>query len=567
MKDIRSGMDDAAFKHKPGISIEELESRSTRFHGGETAAQPTSGTGVSTPEMSLHPVSRGNHPGDREPEHVMARHPDRRQVLAITDDRVLLDTLHRLFARRDVRILTCTNRIPGIDDLDRMGPDLVLFDSAFPEMTMDEVLGNLKRIDPCIPLILATDRATSIDCTTSEEESIYDVVEKPVNGKALLRSILRGLEHCGLARFKRNHIKVMEDAIQEKTMEIVRTKDFLKGILNSSTLVSVVLTDLEQNVLFWNKGAENIFGYSADEIVGTKITRLYPADSLTTDTVDQLRGTVQRSGRTVQGKMKQVAKDGSVLTVSLAISPMLDAFGEIQGILGVGLDVTEEVRQQKKIVELLSQVKKTQEVSIFTLARLAESRDEETGFHLSRIQQYCRILCNGLAELPRHRETVTRFFADDLYQSCVLHDIGKVAIPDSILMSKEKFGPKEREIMQQHPMVGGQAIEEAVERLGEKSFLTIGMEVAYYHHEHWDGSGYPFGMKGPEIPLSARIVAVADVYDALTSQRRYKGAFSHEETCRIIVEEKGRQFDPDVVEVFQDLADEFRTVRNTFTST
>jgi putative two-component system response regulator len=105
-------------------------------------------------------------------------------------------------------------------------------------------------------------------------------------------------------------------------------------------------------------------------------------------------------------------------------------------------------------------------------------------------------LCEGLAESPRFQDVVTQRFADDLYQSCVLHDIGKVAIPDSILLSCEKFGPEERKIMERHPVVGGRALEEAVKILGEASFLTVGMEVAYYHHEHWDGSGYPFGLKG-----------------------------------------------------------------------
>ncbi len=489
---------------------------------------------------------------------------DRKRVLAISDDRGFLSVLHDLLVKQGIRVVEYTEHIPRIKDLGRISPHLVVLDLGLSEMNADDVLGEIKLVDDCIPVILMVDRSFQSTALTAEGVNVYDVVEKPVREQALLRVVMRGLEHGELARFKRNHLKMMEDAVQEKTLEILRTKDFLKGILNSSTLVSVVLTDLDQNVLFWNTGAENIFGYKADEIVGRKITRLYPADSLTTETVDQLRNTVQRGGGTVQGKMKQLAKDGRVLTVALAISPMVDALGEIQGILGVGLDVTEEVRQQEEIIRLLAQVKKTQEVSIFTLAKLAESRDEETGFHLYRIQQYCRLLCNGLARLPYYRDVVTPCFTEDLYQSCVLHDIGKVAIPDSILMSKEKFGPEEREIMERHPVVGGRALEEAVERLGERSFLTVGMEVAYYHHEHWDGSGYPFGLRGTEIPLSARIVAVADVYDALTAGRRYKTTFSHDETCKLIIENKGRQFDPDVVEVFQELAGEFCNIRNTF---
>lgn len=342
-------------------------------------------------------------------------------------------------------------------------------------------------------------------------------------------------------------------------------RDFLRGILNSSTLVSVVLTDLDQNVLFWNTGAENIFGYTAQEMVGSKVTKLYPPDALSRETVEELRNLVKNREGTVQGKMKQVAKDGQMLTVSLALSPMLDRFGELQGILGVGLDVTEEVRQQKEILSLLSQVKKTQEVAIFTLAKLSESRDEETGLHLMRIREYCKVLCEGLATREAYRETITPKFTEDLYQSSVLHDIGKVAIPDEVLKSSGVFSPQEREIMERHPLVGGKALEEAVSKLGERSFLTTGVEVAYYHHERWDGKGYPFGLEGEDIPIAARIVAVADVYDALTSKRRYKRAFSHAEACELIVQEKAKQFDPLLVEVFQELESDFRSIRETHT--
>lgn len=562
--DIRSGMNDAAFIKKYGISVTDLKSLFAKYLDSGSLGPPTIDKTVTRPETGGSIDGKVSHLDGESPEPMVVRRVDRKRVLVMSNDCGFLDLLGDLLTRRDVRTLTCADEIPGIEDLDRMNPDLVVVDLDFPGINADDVLNKVKQIDDCIPVILVADSKNRAAAMGPEGDNIHGIVEKSFPSRALLRVVMRGLEYGELARFKRNHLRAMEEAIQEKTMEIVRTKDFLQGILSSSTLVSVVLTDLDQNVLFWNTGAENIFGYKANEIVGTKITRLYPADSLSTETVEQLRSMVQRGTGTVQGKMKQIAKDGRVLTVSLAISPMLDAFGTIQGILGVGLDVTEETRQQEEIVRLLSLVQKTQEVSIFTLAKLADSRDEETGFHLNRIQQYCRLLCIGLARLPGYRDIVTPGFTDDLYQSSVLHDIGKVAIPDSILKSTEKFGPNERKIMEQHPVVGGRALEEAVTMLGEKSLLTIGMEVAYYHHEHWDGSGYPFGIKGQEIPLSARIVAVADVYDALTTRRRYKRAFSHEETCGLIVEKKGKQFDPDIVGVFQDMAGEFRKVRDKF---
>jgi response regulator RpfG family c-di-GMP phosphodiesterase len=262
--------------------------------------------------------------------------------------------------------------------------------------------------------------------------------------------------------------------------------------------------------------------------------------------------------------MKQVAKDGRILTMLLAISPVLDSAGEVRGILGIGQDVTQETLLHDELQQSFELLKKTQDVTIFSLAKLAESRDEETGLHLARIQEYCRALCKRLAARQHHQEQMTPEFIDDLVRSSVLHDIGKVAIPDSVLNSREKFKPEDVAVMRRHPLVGGKALEDAEKRLGERSFLSIGSDVAYYHHEHWDGGGYPFGFKGQEIPLSARIVAIADVYDALTTERRYKRSFSHEEAFRIIVGSKGKQFDPELVEVFQELEAEFKRIRDQF---
>jgi PAS domain S-box-containing protein len=390
----------------------------------------------------------------------------------------------------------------------------------------------------------------------------FDCLDKPVDSRLLHLAIKRSIEHFNLNRLRLNYQRLVRETVDAKTKEITRGRDFLKGMLNSSTLVSVILTDLDQNIRFWNKGAENIFGYSAEEMLGAKITRIYPKDKGTIETVRDLQDEVKGLLRTVHGKMRQIAKDGRELTILLAISPMVGTDGQVQGILGIGQDVTEETRLHDELIKSMEMLKKTQDVSIFTLAQLAESRDEETGSHLRRIQSYCRIICRRLAAGDKYADLMTEQFTEDLVRSSLLHDVGKVAMPDSVLLSHSVFTDEEYAIMKMHPVYGGKALQEAVEKLGEESFLSLGRDVAYYHHERWDGAGYPMGLKGEAIPLAARIVALADVYDALTTARRYKPAFSHEKAFEMIVREEGKQFDPDLVDAFLAEEAEFKRVRS-----
>jgi putative two-component system response regulator len=219
---------------------------------------------------------------------------------------------------------------------------------------------------------------------------------------------------------------------------------------------------------------------------------------------------------------------------------------------------TEELRKSNETI------KKIQGASVFALARLVESRDGETGFHLKRLQNYCRVLCGQLSLRERYGGSMNGQFIEDLVQCSVLHDIGKVAIPDNILFYPGRFSDAEFEIMKQHAVAGGKALEDAAAEVGEgENFLLIGRDVAYYHHERWDGKGYPLGLKADHIPLSARIVALADVYDALTTERRYKRAYSHQEALQKIRAERGMQFDPEVVDAFLEVEDVFRSIRET----
>jgi putative two-component system response regulator len=219
---------------------------------------------------------------------------------------------------------------------------------------------------------------------------------------------------------------------------------------------------------------------------------------------------------------------------------------------------------EARIRDRTAQLERTQQVAIFSLAKLAESRDNETGEHIDRMRSYAREIALELSSWSKHEATVSSTFVDRLFISSPLHDIGKVGIPDGILLKPGKLSPEEFEIMKAHTVIGGDTLKAADYEAGGDSFMAMGRDIAYYHHEKWDGSGYPYNLRGEQIPLAARIVALGDVYDALTSRRPYKEAFSHEKSKAIILQGKGSHFDPDVVDAFLAREVNFIEVRKSF---
>jgi response regulator RpfG family c-di-GMP phosphodiesterase len=216
--------------------------------------------------------------------------------------------------------------------------------------------------------------------------------------------------------------------------------------------------------------------------------------------------------------------------------------------------------QQHEMVETNRQLHQTQDVTIFALAYLAEMRDIGTKKHLERTAQYVRLLAEELFKLSKYHTYIRPSYIADLTKSVLLHDIGKVAIPDSILKKPGELTPEEFEIVKKHCEYGTQVLKMADEKLSFQSFLKIAIQMVATHHEKWNGTGYPCGLKGDAIPLSGRIMALADVYDALRSDRCYKKGLSHEEACRIIWQEKGKHFDPEIVDVFFGIKDKFHEV-------
>jgi len=216
---------------------------------------------------------------------------------------------------------------------------------------------------------------------------------------------------------------------------------------------------------------------------------------------------------------------------------------------------------EQKVAERTRQLSEVQDVTILAMATLAETRDNETGNHIRRTQNYVRALAIKLRDHPRFSEFLTTENIELLYKSAPLHDIGKVGIPDSVLLKPDRLTDEEFEIMKSHTTMGRDAIAVAEEKLDvSHSFLRFAREIAHYHQEKWDGTGYPEGLSGDEIPLPARLMAVADVYDALISRRIYKPPLSHDEATEIIKDGRESHFDPDVVDAFLDISDECQDI-------
>ena len=214
-----------------------------------------------------------------------------------------------------------------------------------------------------------------------------------------------------------------------------------------------------------------------------------------------------------------------------------------------------------EVARRTEQVQIIQDVTIMAMASLAETRDNSTGNHIRRTQHYVRALATKLSSLPRYASELDEQTIESLFKSAPLHDIGKVGIPDAILLKPGKLTPEEFEIMKNHTVLGRDTILAAEKMIDAPStFLRHAREIAMSHQEKWDGSGYPEGLAGEAIPLAARLMAVADVYDALISRRVYKPPFPHEKAVAIITEGRGKHFDPDLVDAFLLIQDEFRAI-------
>ena len=213
---------------------------------------------------------------------------------------------------------------------------------------------------------------------------------------------------------------------------------------------------------------------------------------------------------------------------------------------------------KQMVDERVKEISDLQNAIIIWIAEIIEFRDEETGQHVERVQKYLRVLLDEMKKMESYAEEIKAWDVDAFLKSALLHDVGKIKIRDDVLLKKSRLTDEEFEDMKLHSLHGKNLLESLQNKVPGQTFLDYAKELAYKHHERWDGTGYPDRLKGEEIPLQARMMSIVDVYDALTSERPYKKALSHDEALRTIVDDRGTQFDPDLTDLFLKLSDQIK---------
>jgi len=321
----------------------------------------------------------------------------------------------------------------------------------------------------------------------------------------------------------------------------------------------VVLVERNGRILYASSSFYSHFGLVRGD--ATNILDLVPGHARQ-QMQDNLLDTVGR-GKIVTGFQTEfVFGDDRVVAVEIN-GNMLKRQGRMIGLQLIIRDISDRIVMEQEIRKGLYLRKQTETAAIMALARLSEHRDVTTDNHLERIREYSRVIAEALAGRSEYRHVLSSSRLEDLVMASVLHDIGKVGIPDAILFAAQEPSEEDEVLIRQHTIFGGDVIK-SMEKSEEtdSGFLRFARNIAYFHHECWDGSGYPFGLKGDDIPIEARIVALADFYETLTMATDPAGQLTHAQALQVIIQEAGSRFDPDIVDAFVSREQEFVEIFN-----
>lgn len=517
------------------------------------------------------------------------------KILFVDDEVLLLEGIKRQF-RRDFNITSAESGAAGLALLAESGPyALVVSDYNMPSMDGIAFLNQVYQLYPHTVLVMLTGRAElDIAINALHNAHISRFLNKPCPKEVLQETLTDGLEQYRLriseqilqSQLKQANQQLnllnnhLESLIDEKTRALQLQYRYVANItqLDSSqeiiqTLMHSVseLTGLDRIILWLSPQMDGLFScYHPSETEFLPFHANTCPDGLIHQT---LKDKQIWHAATVPDKQASEFDKSLFAGQPLLCLPLQSQ----QGLLGLLNLAGAHDHLENDALEALSGIADVtatallshwrseaftdaQDAIITALAKLSEYRDPETGAHLLRLKKYSALICRYLAETAKYQDIITPEFTRDLVRSSPLHDIGKVGIPDAILKKPGRLTEEEFEIMKTHAQIGGDTLRTVFEQYPSQSFIKCGMDVAYGHHEKWNGSGYPAGLAGESIPLAARILALVDVYDALTSSRVYKAPFSREQANAIIGEGSGSHFDPDIVSAFNNNEAEFHSI-------
>jgi len=510
-------------------------------------------------------------------------------VLVVEDETELRFILVAHLRASGFEVFEAVDGLKGIEIATDKLPDLIIMDIGLPVMDGIAATRTLKSDDrtSTIPIIMLTARSSTEDIVRGLEAGAQEYLVKPFDVAELLARV-RTVHRLARAHKDLDRLNTqLEAEVDDKTRRLQLLYEFMRDLNHADSrdeIFDLLIRCVEQTT-----GARRISLFltdsSGENLVCERAVGIEPviAENLQVKKAEGITGQVFQSGKTVVAKTYGTANPpGRTYARDTFLStPLISASLETQyGSMGV-LNVTEktdntafsedEIECIRSVADAAAvalanvtrRVRLEQSVRVLlqTVGRLAEYRDEETTQHLERVTRMARVLAWELHRDGPYATLVTEDFIDSLVQAAPMHDIGKVGIPDEILTKPGKLTDEEFQIMKTHTDIGRRVLSQALDPAHPVPLLRMCIDIAYCHHERYDGTGYPRRMAGDRIPLAARIIALVDAYDAITSQRRYSPAKSHEQAVEIIRGEAGKHFDPVLVAAFLCAHEQFDAIR------
>lgn len=430
---------------------------------------------------------------------------------------------------------------------------LVIFAAIFPlTMAQTATLGGILFAIYVIPVVIFNPLTISafhdfiVNSFFFITFIIIIVVQSNAEHKARINEFNLRMKESEIGTKLGFYAEKLESDVKQRTNELKESESRYRD-LYENIIDDVILVDQESKIILANpRFYKNLHLSETDRNID--FLGLVHVEDIST--VQSQLLTKLRQGEDVTGcQFRLTGAGGNIFNVECNAT-VIKKDGILVGFQMLIRDISTRIKLNNELLNSLNKVQETRTATILSMAKLSEYRDMNTGKHLERVREYSQVIARELAARDEYKEYINEQYIEDLYHSSILHDIGKVSIPDEILLKPDKFTPEENEVIKQHTTYGGNILKAVDSHTAEQSFLSMAKAIAYFHHEKWDGTGYPYGLCGEEIPLAARIVALADVYDALTTERKYRSACPHEETIKMIVQEKGKHFAPDIVDAF-----------------